>query len=1233
MVQPSARDSIKQKLHSVFNGKSLVWFCEGLRPASYSTLALFVSVLFLSEVGTDFVKAQTTPRRISVEMAQQPEATSQDQNRAAAERAYAEAEQLFKQGTAESRRQAIKKYEEALRLWRVAGDRSKEASTLHGIGLVYYSLGEKQKTLEYYNQSLALRRSLKQTGGEAGILWAIAGVYSNLGEKQKALDYYNQALPLFRAVGERSFEAFTLSSIGSVYSSIGEKQKALDAFNQALAIQRAAKDRSGEAETLQTIGMLYLSSGESQKGLDALNQALPLIQGEENRAVKAQILYTIGSAYPSLGENQKALDALNQALPLYRAEENRNGEANTLLALGVAYNSLGDKQKALDFLKQALVAVRAIGNRDSEGEILNSMGIIYRQLGDNQQALNVYNQALPIQREAKNPTSEAFTLNNIAGIYQQLGENQKALDAYNQTLSLQRQVSNPGGEADTRGDIASVYRSLGAYQQSLDSYNQALSLYRRAGKLDEEGKTLENIAAVYRLLEDYQKALDFSNQALSMWRKQGDRLRQTATLSTIARIYESMGDNQQALNAANQILSLGREMSDRFSEATGLIVLGRVYRAKGDYQQSLDSFNQGLSLLRAVEFRRAEPPVLDNIGKTYDLSNQPQKAIEFYNQALSLWRSIGDRAAEAETLYSIAGAERKRGNLDEAKKQIEAVISIVESLRSKVASQELRNSYFASVQKYYQFYIDLLMQLHKQQPSKGYDALALHASERARARSLLEILTEANADIRQGVDPKLLEKERTLQQQLATREKRQIELLSGNHTQEQAAALEKEIEELLAQYREVQAQIRATSPRYAALTQPQPLTLAEIQQQVLDDDTLLLEYSLGEERSYLWAVTKTGITSYELPKRADIEGVAKGFYERTGGEKLPDNRGLGVAVRENSSDTTTKLSQMLLSPVASQLGSKRLLIVGDGVLQYVPFAALPAPDSLGNDNNPVPLIVKHEIVNLPSASTLAILRQEQKKRQPAAKTLAILADPVFSTGDERITTSGGANNPSLEKQATRSANPNDLNAIALTRAARESGIAFDRLPFTRTEADRILQLVPTAEQMQALDFAASRTLATSPQLSQYRIVHFATHGILDSKNPELSGVVLSLVDEKGMPENGFLRLHDIFNLNLPAELVVLSACQTGLGQEVKGEGLVGLTRGFMYAGAPRVLVSLWSVNDEATSELMTRFYKKMLQENLKPAAALRAAQIEMSQDSRWKAPFYWAAFTLQGEWR
>jgi CHAT domain-containing protein len=194
-------------------------------------------------------------------------------------------------------------------------------------------------------------------------------------------------------------------------------------------------------------------------------------------------------------------------------------------------------------------------------------------------------------------------------------------------------------------------------------------------------------------------------------------------------------------------------------------------------------------------------------------------------------------------------------------------------------------------------------------------------------------------------------------------------------------------------------------------------------------------------------------------------------------------------------------------------------------------------------------------------------------------------------------------------------------------------LRITRLPFTRIEADGVLATASPDQSLKATDFRANRETATSPELSQYRYVHFATHGILNSEHPELSGIVFSLVNENGKPVDGFLRLHDIYNLNLPADLVVLSACQTGLGKEIRGEGLIGLTRGFMYAGSPRVVASLWKVDDAATAELMKRFYRGMLKDKLTPAAALRAAKVEMWKQKRWNAPFYWAAFELQGEWK
>jgi CHAT domain-containing protein/tetratricopeptide (TPR) repeat protein len=924
-------------------------------------------------------------------------------------------------------------------------------------------------------------------------------------------------------------------------------------------------------------------------------------------------LYHLGTQLGTEESVRQAIPKFEQAVILYRQAGNKRSEALCLAYIGKIYSSLGEKQKALEFFNQALSLYRAVGSRVGSAVNLNNIGAVYDDLGEHQKALEFYNQALPLYRAMGDRSGEAETLNYIGNVYSSLGEKekQKALEFYNQALLLYRVEGDKRREARPLINIGNVYSSLGEHQKALEFFNQALPLARLGrglGEIGDEAATLTSIGVVYNSLGEHQKALEFYNQALSLYRTQGDRGGEAITLNNIGTVYSSLGEHQKALEFFNQVLPLYRTQGDRVGEAATLNNIGSAYNSLGEHQKALEFFNQALPLRRAVGDRGGEGGTLNNIGAVYSSLGEKQKALEFYNQALPLKRAVGDRGGEATTLFNIAFLQRSQGNLKQALTLMDSAITIIEDLRTKIGSQELRASYFATVQDYYKFYIDLLMQLHQQNPSQGYDALALHTSERARARSLVELLTEANANIRQGVDPKLLEQESTLTQQLNALERRRYELSSSQYTEQQLDEIKQQSQSLLTQLDQLKAQIRVTSPRYAALKYPEPLNLQQIQQQVLDDDTLLLEYSLGEERSYLWAVTKTSITSYVLPKQSEIEAAAQTFRQ-----SLTPNSAANL-------ETGLPLSQMLLAPVANQLGNKRLLVVGDGALQSVPFAALPIPSSPS-----APLLVQNEIITLPSASTIAIQRRQLQNRPTAAKTLAVVADPIFALNDSRFST-------------TPQPTPETPTNSALTRATRNLGLGdsakvLDRLQYTGTEAKKILALVPETQRLQALDFNASRTTATDPNLAQYQIIHLATHGLLDPVNPELSGIVLSLYDQKGKSQDGFLRLHDIFNLNLPAELVVLSACETGLGKDVKGEGLVGLTRGFMYAGSRRVVVSLWSVNDVATSEVMAKFYQKMLQEGQNPISALRAAQLEMWKSQNWQSPYYWAAFTVQGDWR
>uniref|UniRef100_UPI001F403EBE tetratricopeptide repeat protein n=1 Tax=Hassallia byssoidea TaxID=482630 RepID=UPI001F403EBE len=605
---------------------------------------------------------------------------------------------------------------------------------------------------------------------------------------------------------------------------------------------------------------------------------------------------------------------------------------------------------------------RQVGDKAGEATTLTGIGLVYSDLGDKQQALKYLNQSLLLKRQVGDKAGEAVTLNNIGAVYDSLGEKQQALNYYNQSLPLRRQVGDKAGEATTLNNIGGVYHSLGDKQQALNYYNQSLPLTRQVGDKAGEATTLSNIGSVYHALGDKQQALNYLNQSLPLTRQVGDKAGEARTLNNIGGFYNDLGDKQQALNYLNQSLPLSRQVGNKAQSATTLSNIGGVYSDLGDKQQ----------------------------------------ALKYFNQSLPLSRQVGDKAQEANTLYNIAYTERDRGNLQQALTQIQAAINIIEDLRTKIDSQDLRTSYFASKQGAYKFYIDLLMQLHKKDPSKGYNAEALHASESSRARGLIELLTEARADIRKDVDPKLLAEEKDLQLKIEAIGKLLQD--SSNKSETATALLKKELEILLIQQKELQTKIRTNSPKYAGLKYPQPLKLPQIQQQ-LDKDTLLLEYSLGSDRSYLWAVSPNSIDSYELPKREEIEKAATEFRRNLQQNAAGDLTALTAL-------SAAKLSKIILAPVADKLGKKRLVIVADGELQKIPFAALNQVETFQwnvstnratNTEVYQPLIVNHEIVNLPSVTTIASHRLDLKGRKSAPKTLAVLADPVFEANDTRIT--------------------------------------------------------------------------------------------------------------------------------------------------------------------------------------------------------------------------------------
>ncbi len=907
------------------------------------------------------------------------------------------------------------------------------------------------------------------------------------------------------------------------------------------------------------------------------------------------------------------------------------------------------KRAAIEKYKRALSLFQKAGERAGQALTLYALGFAHAELGEFRLTLEYTGQALPLFRALTDNTMEGFTLNLMGSADDFLGELPKAVEYLNQALALFKKQANHSSEASVLNNLGRIYYQNADWQKALENYSQALELFRLMNDRNREATALQNLGVTYYALGERKKALDYFQQALLLGRTVGDKRREALAVSEIGYVWNSSGEPQKALDYYNQALSIWQAVGDRNGQATTFDFMGLAYSALGQTEKALDYHQQALELKRAASNPREVANTLANIGHVYNQLDQPQKALEYYSQALALFRGLEDRDRVALTLHGIALSERQLGNLSEARQRIEESLSLVEAVRAGTGSQQLRASYFASQRDRYELYLELLMQSHRLKPTEGHDAEALQASERGRARSLTEMLNEAHVDIREGVSGDLVKRERELSQSLNAKAQRQIQLMAQKGNQREIETLKREISALEDEYQQVQGAIRKASPAYAALTQPQPLGLKRIQMQ-LDAGTVLVEYSLGEERSYVWAVTSNSLKAYELPKREQIEKAAKLVYNlliarsRSKGDETAQMKEARIADTDSQLLAATRdLGQMVLGPIASELGAKRLVIVADGALQYVPFSALSVVQSsvaqAGRTNNrsrttddlPLtnyhPLILDHELISLPSISALAIQREGLRNRKAAPNSVAVIADPVFSADDERLGARAKSNVP---KQAQVDGSG---NTRIIEHLAEGSGLIIRRLKFTRREADQILVAAPPGKNFKAIDFKASRATATGPVLSKYRYVHFATHGYIDSERPDLSAIVLSLVDEAGKPQDGFLRAHEIYNLHLPAELVVLSACETGLGKEIKGEGLVGLTRGFMYAGARRVVVSLWNVNDQATAELMARFYRGMLRENKTPAAALRAAQTEMARQKQWQSPYYWAAFVLQGEWR
>ena len=862
----------------------------------------------------------------------------------------------------------------------------------------------------------------------------------------------------------------------------------------------------------------------------------------------------------------------------------------------------------------------------------------------------------PDREKAKAAEEKGMTLYRLAKSRETMRDFSGALESFKAAREDFRRGGNRAALALAVEGMGRALHQLQKPDEAIARYNEALKLFHDSGDLAGQAETLGNLGLLYyKALGNAREALLFDETALALFEDLGDTGQQAVVLNNLGQISLDIGRPDDAVAWLEQSLRIRSTSTNVLNaQLLALSSLGLAHYYRGDTRLALDYLRQaresrrqgpGADLGRAVALRQlasvlletaeADPRKLDwarraaessreiahrnndlaseayaraILGWILQFQGNSEKALEVLGAARKFFHDRQDKDSEAGVLFGIAHAEYALGHVTRAREAMECSLELVENVRTVTSSLEMRSAFWARLRPRYEFLIDLLMQLDRLQPGKGYDARAFKVSEEARARVVLDELAESGTKLGAGADPQLVQRDRALRREIERAQQERSKLVQDAESRPRRERLDQKLAELMARREVVVAGLRAGNGARAADLRARPRSLSEIQREVLDADSILLAYWLGKKESILWRIDHGSLETYRLPGRDQIEPLAI---------ELRDHFATGnLAVGEREAARVAgKLGTLLLGPVAHKLGATHLLVLPDGALRYVPFAALAAPGGTPVNGWPDrPLIVDHDIVRLPSASVLALLKRERRGRRPAPHAVAVLAHPVFQDTDPRL--------PGPGHSSSQMATPRSAPSARLGK--------LPDLPFSESEARGILRLAPAGEGLSALAFDASLDTAMSIKLGRYRMVHFATHSLIDER-PDLSGLVLSRFDEKGRPRDGFLTVLDLYELHLPVEMVVLSACRTDQGEDMAGEGIGRLTRGFLYAGARRVVVTQWSIRDKATAELMIHFYRSLLHDGLSPSAALRQAQVSMRADTRWRSPYYWAGFVLEGE--
>ena len=1174
--------------------------------------------------------------------------------------AYSEALKLYNINTPEAWQTAVRKFEEAGKLYHEAGDAASESYCLSYAGNVSSYLGEKQKARQFYEQALSLARAVGIKKQEGILLNSLGLIASFLGEKQKALELYNQALPIAKEIGDKDNEAVILNNIGAVYDDLGEKQKALEFYNQTLLITKERGNKNGEATALGNIGQVYSNLGEKQKALEFYNQALKLLREVGNKYYEATTLNNIGAVYDDLGEKQKALDYYNQVLLLNKNLGNKSGEAITLSNIGLIHNFLGERLKALDFLNQALSIFKESGDKRGEAVSLTNIGGVYAKIGETKKALEFYNQSLPLNRAVGDKSGEASTLTNIAEIYSTLGDKQKSLNSLNQVLVLRRAIGDKQGEAIALNNFGNIYAGFGDKQKAieylnqaseisksigdkvgvaitltnlgviyadsgemskaLEYYNQSLALRRALGDKQGEAITLLNIGVTYDRLGEKQKALDYFSRVFLIFKELGDKNGEAVALNNSGSIYDDLGEKQKALEFYNQSLKLRQAVGDKNGEAVTLNNIGYIYQDLGDKQKALDYYKQALEIMKAVGDKGGEANALSNIGVVYSDLGEKQKALDFYFQSLPLRRAVGDKSGESTALNNIGKVYTDLGDGQKSLEYLSQSLSLSRVIGEKSKEANTLNNlmflyYSRNNLNFAAFYGKQAVNVFQQLRS---NIKLLDKSLQQSYLKSFEFTYRALADVLIG-QGRFAEAEQVLALlktdeffDFVRRDAEEIKNLTNRI--EPNSAERKAIE----RYLETAEKITALGAETIKLEDSKKRLGADFTEQARLDE---LNQKLTDANTAFRLLLKTLEKEFGAQTKKEIETdrALQGKLQQWGVRTVAISTILG-ADRYRVVLTTPKVQVDGKTEIKSAELNKKI---------FEFRAALQNPQV---DPRPLGKELYDILVKPIEASLIGA----------EAKTLVWTLDgtlryiPIAALFDGEKYLAQKYQNvvvTSTTRQVLQAQTDSDWRALGLgvSKASSvsiplsEGQISFAALPGVTQELQKIVRNEDTESgilfgrryvdgEFTVATLKDQLGLTLSNNQRKYNIIHFATHFRLGSDTAD-SFLLLGNNQALTLEQVG-----DASELNFTdVELVTLSACNTAFGNasnqtltENNGKEVDSLATFIENRGAKAILATLWSVSDESTSLLMSEFYR-LHKENPKitKAEAMQRAQIAM----------------------